>query len=864
MKNKYILIILILSIFCYLPSSSQIVSFVKYGVENGMAQSQVQNIVQDAQGRIWVGTISGVSIFDGVNFSNYNTKRGFNNSPNGLAEDWVTASFRDSQGDIWLGHWGGSITKFDNKTQQFENIEIEKFNEFQTITCIIESDPGEIIFASNGSGLFLYDVPNKKVHKIEFSKEPGSKFIKSLFLDSQKNLWVSTEGSGVFIFEESNLLGDSIKAAQIDVSNGLSENDIISVIEFNNSYWIGTANQGINVIKRQDLIKYLKNDNTNLGVKYYTNKNGLSSNYITSMMLDNRNELWIGTNDRGIVKAIKNDDKVIFKNYNVKQGLSFYDINTIYQDRENSVWIGTDVGLNQYISDYFLLYDESIGIPNNIVWSMAQDNTGDIWVGTNLGVSQLKNANSKTNSDSIKVSNFNIPGLANTPVQCIFKDSDGDVWFGTGTGKLFKRSVDGKFERINIETVIQDVIYSIGEDKDGNIWIGTRIGAAKLNRKTNKLIVYTDKDKLGGNNVYKIHKDKKGMLWFAILGGNLTSYDGEKFKTYGEKEGLKSQFVLSIGEDSKGNLWFGTYAGGLYKYDGKSFTNFNKDNGMSSETPYAIVADPDDNIWLGTSYGIEKYDQSKNTFSHYGKNEGFLGVEVNPNSILRDNNDNIWFGTILGAVKYNPSVDFGSDVKPIVLIPNLLINLEESEFPFNNEFRPEENHIIFNFVGVSLNNSNKVRYVYKLDGLDNKWSDLKADRQASFTNLDPGKYKFIVKAYNSYGIESEEASYNFTIVTPFYQSYWFYAIQVFIVGIMLVLAVYFGRKTGGSRLATVLASIAIIIVFEYFINYVEDNLEDRIGSIAFIKVGLNALLGLILFPVEKIIKERLIAGKANT
>ena len=193
-------------------------------------------------------------------------------------------------------------------------------------------------------------------------------------------------------------------------------------------------------------------------------------------------------------------------------------------------------------------------------------------------------------------------------------------------------------------------------------------------------------------------------------------------------------------------------------------------------------------------------------FTHYGKTEGFLGLEVNYNSICTDENDNVWFGCILGAVKYNPSVDFENVVKPIVTLQDLEVDQQPAEFPFDSEFKPEQNNLTFKYTGVSLNNSNKVRYQYMLVGKDTGWSRQSEFRQVYYSNLNPGDYNLMIKAINGHKTESKITEY----------------------------------------------------VFEYGINYVEDNIEGFLGNVAFIKVGLNVLLGLMLFPIEVMIKKMII------
>lgn len=853
LNNTLKRLLTIVFVFATTQIYGQVVNFMQYGVEHGLPQSQVNTITQDNEGNLWVGTVSGLASWNGIEFQAYSVN-------DSIAEEWVTASFKASNGDVFFGHWGGSITRYDCVTKEFESIHIEKFNSYQEVSDFVEDVPNKkIIFSTKGSGLFVYDTENEKVQRYEIaSSVEGSRLITCLHRDPENRLWIGTENAGVFLIDLEKFYNDTnVAVKNITTENGLSNNQIADITEYDGELWFGTK-RGANYIKSSDVPLFV-DGRIGHAIEILDESSELNANDITALEPDAHGNLWIGTSTHGAVKCVKVDGEYRFRHYSVAQGLSFYDVKDIFVDREKTVWIGTDVGLNQYISDYFTLYDESLGISSNVIWSIAPDDKGNIWLGTNQGVSQLMNADN-VNNDSLSVGKYDIHGLSDAPVMAVYYDSAGTIWMATAEGMLFKRTLRGNYEKINIEAHVHDVIYSICEDDKGNIWLGTRSGAAKINKVTHQMSLYTEEDGLGGNNIYKVIKDAEGTMWFAVLGGKLSSYKDGEFRVYDEKDGLTHQLVLSLAPDSKGNIWLGCYTGGLYKYDGKTFTNYNKSHGMKSETPYSIIADRKGHIWFGTTYGIEKFNTESNTFEHYGKTEGFLGVQVNPNATCLDNNGNIWFGTILGAVKYNPNVHYHNDVKPIVVLDNLDVNNETQDFPFNNEFLANDNNLTFNFTGVALNMPSKLKYQYRLLGHKNEdWKSTKV-RNAPFTNLKAKKYQFEIKAINSDKTESDVASYKFKIEVPWYESYWFYFFQIVVIAIMLYLAVFFGRRTGGSRTATILATIAIIIVFEYGINYVEDNVEDEIGSIAFIKVALNAILGIILFPIEEIIKKRLIGA----
>lgn len=846
--------ILVISLFLLVNTflSAQVVSFVKYGVENGLIQSQVQAFEQDDYGRLWVGTISGISVYDGVYFNNLTTK-------DSLAENWVTAMLKTKNGDMWIGHRAGSISRWSKETNEIENVSIERYNEFQTITQFVEDTAKNIIvFSTNGSGLFIYNVETNVVEKVLFTESTEAKFISTLYLDKFNNLWVGTANDGVYVIQGDDLKGQDVPSIHLNDINGLSSNKIKDIEFFNEEIWIATADQGLSKLNQDQIPLLMQNNNISEITFDFTNADGrLTSNKLSSLQSDGKGNLWIGTHDKGALRVVLKGGKLYFQSYGTRQGLSFYDINCIFLDREHSVWLGTNVGVNQYVSDYFLLYDKSIGLKSNMILSVCSNGKGNMVLGTNQGVSMLING-TNTDNDELKVQDLKIQGLDDKRVTDIFKDSEDNLWYSTADGLLFKQSADGGFQKVNIENVLQDFIFCIQEDDQGNIWLGTRLGAARLNKKTYNLDFYGEEQGLGGTQVSKIAKDTHGNLWFACSGGYLTMYNGESFKVFREEDGVKP-LILCVTADKLGNVYFGAYTGGLYKYDGSEFTNYSAANTtLRTESPYALVADDKNNIWIGTSYGVEKFDPRTEQFTHYGKTEGFLGLEVNYNSICTDENDNVWFGCILGAVKYNPSVDFENVVKPIVTLQDLEVDQQPAEFPFDSEFKPEQNNLTFKYTGVSLNNSNKVRYQYMLVGKDTGWSRQSEFRQVYYSNLNPGDYNLMIKAINGHKTESKITEYVFSITTPFYQSYTFYLIQVIVIVVMLTAAVFYGRKTGGSRVSTVLATIALIIVFEYGINYVEDNIEGFLGNVAFIKVGLNVLLGLMLFPIEVMIKKMII------
>ncbi|MCB0396790.1 MAG: SpoIIE family protein phosphatase [Flavobacteriales bacterium] len=790
-----------LSLAICLMSKAQTSNFSHFGVENGMTQTQVQTLVQDDNGNLWIGTMAGLTKYNGREFVAYR-------KDDGLAEDWVTSSYKDESGNIWLGHWRGSVSKInvDDKDHFISTIELDQFGQFKTITSIIQDKDGNMWFGTEGYGIFVYDGTTKI--KVINEKKSGlpSDYIYALCNDPNGNVWIGTD-KGLAIYHTGEEMMSDASYMVLDTSTGLSGTRINTIALLGeNEMWIGTEHNGVNII---DLSKGLKLENGQLDptiLGHLSVKNGMASNNVTCIAKDFEKKVWIGSRDEGVsvftpeVVNMKRTglDAGTIKAYGIKQGLNYYRINSIIQDREHNMWVGTDIGLNQYRGEMFQIFDEDYGLINNIVWSILHDTHGNVWVGTNGGASRLP-ADSIVNhvrDDSLFVNYTTKKGLSSNVILSLHEDNFGNIWMGTKDGGACRlsRSRNGKevidvFNKAN--GLSDNTVYAINSDHEGNIWFGTKDGATKYDAQKKTFTTYSVKDGLGGNVIYTIYKDSKGSLWFGVLGGDLTHYDGYEFRTFDETDGLDSKFILCITEDEKNNIWFGAYGGGLFRYDGDKFTNYSVKDGLTSDSPYLLVCDDMNNLWIGTSQGIDKFDQKNNRFSHYGKQEGFLGIETNRNAVFKDNKGGIWFGTIMGAVKYNPSKNRFNRQEPIVSLDGLKIFHKDAEFPPDKaEFQPDQNHLTFFFTGVSLTNPEKVRYRFLMEGEDKGQSPEYAENYAVYSNLGPGHYTFKVWACNGDKVCTKEpATFSFTILTPYYQTWWFFTLCIITVVILFYIIV---------------------------------------------------------------------------
>jgi len=265
-----------------------------------------------------------------------------------------------------------------------------------------------------------------------------------------------------------------------------------------------------------------------------------------------------------------------------------------------------------------------------------------------------------------------------------------------------------------------------------------------------------------------------------------------------QTNGLSGNNINTLVENKK-KLYIGTSGNGIsvLKPDGKIIC-WSKKQGLSSNIIYSLVFDNYGNLWAGSEKGIDKIILQKDSILqviHFGLAEGFFGVENTVNSSCLDKTGNLWFGTINGANKYNPTFDHSNTAAPIIHLTSVNLffdKIEETEYGKNcstfedlsgNLVLPYyKNHLSFDFIGINYRNPQAVKYKWKLIGNDKDWSPELSRREATYSNLPPGKYTFVVKACNENGVWSSKGAYfTFVITAPYWTSFWFIILIAFIV-----------------------------------------------------------------------------------
>ena len=370
------------------------------------------------------------------------------------------------------------------------------------------------------------------------------------------------------------------------------------------------------------------------------------------------------------------------------------------------------------------------------------------------------------------------------------------MYFGTdGFGVFVFRN--GSFEAIS--DLDRAYVKDMKTDKDGHVWIATAgSGLIKVEAKQRNFVLskWTTLEGLASNRITSIHIDRKNRVWYGAESHGVGCIEFNKLtkERITTKEGLISPMIRSLTEDQFGRLWIGTAGGGissypLYRFNKKVYTT-TMESGLSSNNIYVLTVDDNGKLIVGSEKGLDHIQFNENEqiirIKHYGKYDGFLGVETCQNAAFRDRDGIVWIGTINGLSRFNTLEVAQNECAPIGSLKTIRLFYEpiltRDSLPIiKNGFQREalvlnhdQNHLTFEFFAVNLKHPEGVLYQWKLEGFDTDWSPLSVERSILYSNINPGKYRFLVRAVNKDGLaQGVPVVFEFEILAPYWKQLWF-------------------------------------------------------------------------------------------
>ncbi|PCJ01171.1 MAG: hypothetical protein COB15_01680 [Flavobacteriales bacterium] len=772
-------ILFLLFAFLACTSYGQYYAFKSYSLDEGLPQTTIEAIIQDQKGYLWVATHGGAAYFDGHQFRDFTTSEG-------LINNYVFDIKEDCYGNIWFATNGGVTVYTASEVEPFVINFTEKDGlASNRVMTLLERD-GEMIFGT-AKGLCSVKFGNSDVNPLSNKKniiavsriypQFNEKKIRCLFYDSRGQLWVGTNADGVAKIADNTTF--------YSLEDGIPNNEVLTIKEDNDgNIWIGTAN-GLAKLTyvNNEVSKILPV--TKLGAR-------AAKLHVRSIYFDDDGTLYLSYPYFAIFNTDHNTELGYKMNETFSACKNVYSSGTqvIFKDREENIWLGSSSGgISKFMGKKFEAYTNFYGMSSNSIRGIAQNNNGDYWFATGKFSSRMK-ASVDRSLITYKELNFieeigPDSGVKTNSIWSIFHDTKDNIWIG-GIKGLYK--YDGSdYELIsNREGFLGNATMRIYEDKKGIMWFSTFQGVTCYNPENDSIYSpFKKTDVLYGKRISYFYQDKNNDYWFGTREGLVYLKNGI-YKKYEEKDGLPNKYVALIIPDQYGNLWLGT-GKGISMFDGEKFTNYSTKDGLNSDTPYLMIFDDDWNLWVGTNKGVDKLTINPETseitaIKFYGKEEGFIGMETNSNAALKDQNGDLWFGTIGGAVKYQKKYDKKNSIAPKTHITRMRVQYKDTPLKNNMVLSYTNNHLTFDYTGISFTNPKKVRYKLRLLGLNEEWTPELTETYVSYSNLSHGEYTFQLIACNNDGVWNENpVEYSFTITPPFWRTYWFYALVLIVV-----------------------------------------------------------------------------------
>ncbi len=817
-------------------------------VEQGLGYSYITAIYAEKNGNIWVGVDGlGISKYDGINITTYSTKEG-------LSDNFVRSIMEDRNNNLWIGTLGG-VTCFDGKNfTQYTEKEGLPSNE---VLSILEDRKGNIWFGT-AKGLTKYDGKYFRNYAEKEGLPPGAVY--KCVEDKNGDLWLGTYYGAV------KFHGNSF--TYYTPKDGLAGYIVSTLLEDKSgNIWFSSSGEGVSMFDGKQFTRFTK-------------KEGLSDDLIWSLLEDKDGNIWFSTSDGGLNKY----DGKYFTHYNKEQGLSNSKVRAMTKDRSGNLWLATEGGgVNKInITSFNYQVPEDL-VDNNRIRPILKDKKGNLWFGTeNANVGKLNVENSGGKEKIFSYYNLQDQFLERGQ-RSLLQDKKGNIWIGTTGAGIIK--YDGKiFTNYSLGTnPAMQSIYDMLEDKKENIWFGTPDGSI-VRYDGKDFVLCTTNNGLPGSIIYSMLEDSKGNIWFCTEGAGVYKYDGTNLIDYTEKEGLFSKNVMSIAEDDKGNIWLGTSGAGVCMFDGKNFTYYTEQQGLSNNNVWSVFCDSAKQLWVGTDKGLTLFVPKKDTIQNlkigywvynFASHDGLKASDFNLHSVCVDKDDHIWWGTGKSVPSFDLKRGFHPDSIRSLSLNYIEINERFYDFrnlpdsaakkitcsdviPFTN--CPEKlsvsydlNHLSFHFSAIDWSAPDKIKYSYRIIGLDEKWSKPTEETMAGYRNLSHGNYQFQVRAIGQSQIWTKPFTYNFTIRPAWWQTWWFKALVIAVVLFLLFLT---GRFIYRYKLRQQRVLLEKQLAVQYERQRISAEMHDDIGA------GLSGIRLLTEMTKSKV-KDEQISGEVE-
>jgi len=743
--------------------------------EQGLPENYVRALAQTHDGYIWVGTDEGVSRFDGVNFFPLGPQEGFQGGP-------VQVLYGDARGALWIGSvdgglscWrGGKLTKFVTSDGLPSD----------SVTALAEDEDGNL-WVGTQSGLVV--LKNGVLSPLSGAEIFSGKPITTIFRDSSGTMWVGATGVGIYHYQRPNFI--QLRNTAVDA---LLLDSHCLLVDKQGRIWIGAGD---------DFVLCRDGDQWHR----FSMPKHLAIHYISTLTEAPNDIIWAGSVGEGLFEF--KSGKLVAVNAN--SGLSDNLVEALLVDNEGKLWVGTHGGLNRICSQKVSVLSHNQGLDYGSVQELAEVRPGIFWAVQPSGIYQW---------DGRIFRHLTITQLVpqEPSVSALLVAQDGSCWLAGARGLLhFKNPLNVESEAAEA-SLTNLTVSALADDLKGGIWAGTRRGAL-WHFENGYWQCLTNCPQ--GHAITAIMPDENGGVWLGTGGDGLYRTDGEMNARFEKVSGLSSGWIRTLLLDDQGMLWIGTAGGGLSSLKSGRIATYTMREGLLDNTISQILKDDYGNLWLGGDRGIIRIKKTDldDLAAHkipavypqiYGRTDGMLSEECSSGFFpigLRTTGGKLYFPTLKGIVVIDSHNTVNSTAPAVVLeqvledgVPKMATPVQvnadaktasrtQNSIGESLQLSPGKHTLEFRYTGLSFDAPGRVRFRYRLSGLDPGWVEAGTRRVAFYSFVPSGSYRFEVIACNGDGIWNENgASLMLTVLPHVWQTWWFICAMAVAVLIALI------------------------------------------------------------------------------
>ena len=744
-------------------------------IREGLSKGGIGSFAQTSDGYLWLGTDFGLLRFDGVRNVEWQPPGG-----SSLPDNHGRVLLATRDGALWIGTQAGLAKLQNGRLTTYAELDGAFIN------GLLEDREGTVWVSVQARGAGSVCAIRDASVRCDGGEGKLGVAAGSLHEDSEGNLWVAT-ASGLWRWKPGpptayplpNPIGGGLQVLAEGASGALV------VVTRPGIAQVSTAR--VETLPIAPLPPNLR---------------------ASAVLRDREGSLWIGTVDAGIVHIHEGRTDFFAR----ADGLSGDRVSRLFEDREGNVWVATTEGLDRFRALAAATATVGRGLAT-AVGAVLADRDGSVWISTDTSLDRFRNGywtiyssrrqpppdpRSARPAQTATDESIVLKGFPDAAAGSLLQDSRGRLWLGTYSGGL--GYLEGE-RFVRVAGVEAGPIDSIVEDSEGSVWIAHRdSGLMRISPGGEvRSMLWTSISLSGAARRLAPDPSRRG-LWLGFdLGGVVHFVGGRVDAAYAGGDGLVKGRVNALHVDGDGTLWVGTQAGLGRVKDGHIGT-LDSAGGLPCDGVLGIVTDDDRSLWLYMTCGLVRVARAEldawasaidrgsgagrtiRATTALGSADGVRSVSTvgsfSP-SIAKSTDGKLWLATWDGVTMVDPRHLPYNKLPPPVHVEQVVADRKPYDPSAPLSLPPLVRDLQIDYTALSLVAPEKNVFRYKLEGRDRDWQDAGNRRQAFYSDLDPGNYRFRVIAANNSGVWNEEgASLDFSIAPAYWQTNWFRALCV--------------------------------------------------------------------------------------